>query len=222
MFLELPGLGEISLSISHTSTRLLGSDDPNDAAITWVSTLVARDESERETTVASAVTHVVIEAQLNGWSALDVLDEISRDVSTYTELFDGDGEIIPELADVYAGGLVVADQVTVESVFRGRGLGPLLLAETLLDLGAGCELAVGTPAPFEEPTGSSVGNGGTVVSDLAAAARWNDRQDELRALWARLGFRPIGATGIFALDLLESTLQSALHDIRANVYGGPA
>ncbi len=99
MFIELPGLGEVSLSITHSTRRPLASTEPDDAANAWESALIALTEDEVEHRVAHALTFVIYETRLDGWSILDVLDEVSRDVASYTELFDDDGEIVAEFVD---------------------------------------------------------------------------------------------------------------------------
>ncbi|HRE00489.1 MAG TPA: GNAT family N-acetyltransferase [Ilumatobacteraceae bacterium] len=219
VFVELGGLGEVALSITHHARRPLATDEPDDGATAWESALIAVTDDEVEHRVAHAETFVIHASRLGGWSILDVLDEISRDLASYTELFDDDGEIAAEFVDSYGGGLIVADRVTVDPAYRGRGLGPLLLAHALADLGAGCELAVCTPAPFEQPTGHDFDGGQQVLTDAVAAQRWAQRQEELRALWSRLGFERFRGTDIYTLELFLPTLEEALAQITDSVYG---
>lgn len=218
MIVDLPGLGEMAISITHNSRRPLGTGDPADVSTSWHSTLVAFDDDERDHLLAVAETHIIHADRLDGWSLLDVLDEISADVASYLDLFDQDGQLVAGISDNFAGSLIVADRVSVDPQYRGHGLGPLLLAEALVELGQGCQLAVCTPAPFEEPTGYDDING-TALVDAGAAERWEHRRDELRLLWSRLGFERFEDTDIYTLDLVEPALYDALADIRQNCLG---
>ena len=181
MFVELPELGSVSLTITHSMQRLLGDDDPSAIPAHWSSTLEARDDEFRPTTLATAESFIVNTSRLAGWDLLEVLDAVSADVADYSRLLeedDGDPDD-EEVAAWKATGIMIADRVTVDPRFRGHGLGPLLLAETLFELGAACDLAVCTPAPFELETGTEPSvHGKPVVSDAAAVVAWSMRQQE--------------------------------------------
>lgn len=90
MFIELPELGEVALTVTHTMTRVLGDDEPDAAAAHRSSVLEARDDELRATTLATAESFVVSMSRLGGWAMHDVLDAVSADVADYTKLLDED------------------------------------------------------------------------------------------------------------------------------------
>lgn len=220
MFVELPELGSVALTVTHSMQRMLGDDDPSAVAAHWTSVLQALCEELHPTTLATAECFTIFTSKLDGWDLHEVLDAVSADVANYAQLLDEE-VVDPDddgVAAWEANGILIADRVTVDPRFRGHGLGPLLLAETLSELGAGCDIAVCTPAPFELESGVEPTGGAPVVVDAAAAAAWNRRHQELCVLWARLGFRKYRDTDIFTLRPFAPEFESAVHDVRAAVF----
>src|SRR5690606_23381439 len=67
VFIELGGLGEVALAISHHARRPLATAEPDDGATAWESVLIAVTDDEVEHRVAQAETFVIHESRLDGW-----------------------------------------------------------------------------------------------------------------------------------------------------------
>ena len=75
------------------------------------------------------------------------LDALSADAASFAAMFDG-GRLDESLDLEGLDGVVIVDRVHVEAEMRGRGLGPLLVAEALHRLGRDCAAAACDDSPL--------------------------------------------------------------------------
>jgi hypothetical protein len=154
----------------------------------------------------------------HGISAERLGDAISGDISEYWErLFDPEtGYLKEEIQDEYevAGlDLLIIDCVEVYSQFRGLGIGASVVHRTIDIFGMGCGLIACKPWPLQFTP--------AVASDPEALKRLdapNVGKDEalrkLRAYWSRLGFWPVGNTGIYVLSVSQRGCDARARDSR--------
>ena len=119
----------------------------------------------------------------------DVGDLVDRAAGTWR-----DGASVPDTTDQSGDDhdptlshVLVLDRVWLQPAHRGRGLGPVVAGAIIERLGRGCHLAACFPAPFEGVPQSADDRARSVAA--------------LGAIWARVGFRPIGG-GVWMIDLL--------------------
>jgi GNAT superfamily N-acetyltransferase len=143
----------------------------------------------------------------HGISTARLGDGISCDISEYWErLFDLEtGNLKEEVLHEYevtSLDLLIIDYVEVYPRFRGLGIGVSVIHRTVDLFGAGCGLIACKPWPLQFTP--------AVEHDRKALKRLNAPtigQDEalrkLRAYWSKLGFWPLGNTGIYLLSISQ-------------------
>jgi len=199
------------LQVSHTCTRPAGcGHDPLDDLLFWNSTLGVDRQADDEhpalrLTVASAEL-IAIRPSNSPFDIHTLLDAVDGEVDRYQQLYDDEGELLVEV-EGYGDGLVLANRVVVDAAYRGRGFGPLLLAEALHDLSDGLALAACEPAPLQLDA----------ESDPAA---WETGQARLRSLWTGFGFQQFGGSSLWVMDLATTNLTQTLAELRADVLAG--
>ncbi|WP_436960336.1 hypothetical protein [Streptomyces sp. SudanB182_2057] len=89
-----------------------------------------------------------------------------------------------------SGDLLVLFRAWLDRSWRGFGLGPVLAAEAMQTLGAGCCAVIVWPKMTEEPEGNT-----PVTREY-----WTDANARIAAMWETAGFRRHAGTGIYVLD----------------------
>jgi hypothetical protein len=147
------------------------------------------------------------EAMDHGISTQRLGDGIDGNIAEYWELlFDLDtGCWKEEVQDEYeASGcdLLIIDCVEISPKFRGTGVGPIAVGRIIDVFGPVCGLVACKPWPLQFTP--------AFARDRKASNRLkapNVGRDEairkLRAYWSRLGFWPLGETGIYLLGMAQ-------------------
>jgi hypothetical protein len=147
------------------------------------------------------------EAMDHGISTERLGDGIDGNIAEYWELlFDLDtGCWKEEVQDEYeASGcdLLIIDCVEISPKFRGTGVGPIAVGRIMDVFGPVCGLVACKPWPLQFTP--------VFARDRKASNRLkapNVGRDEairkLRAYWSRLGFWPLGETGIYLLGMAQ-------------------
>jgi len=161
------------------------------------------------------------EALNHGISAERLGDGISGDISEYWEhLFDVETgypkeEIQDELAVVDLD-LLIIDYVEIYPKFRGLGIAESAIHRTIDIFGAGCGLVACKPWPLQFTP--SIADDPEALKRLAppnvgkaAAIR------KLRSYWSRLGFWPLGDTGIYLLSMSQRGGEISPRDYRLDI-----
>lgn len=201
------------LLVQYEVSRRLRPTDPDDEFMRITATLVAlvwsdEDELIGETQLARArlLMYFPDTTRFPTWEVLDAVDD---DIEEFGALLDED----LNLDDTAVGGdgmidaLLIAERVEVDPRWRGRGLGPMLLAQSILDHSAARMVLVAlTPAPYQ-------------MVDADGAAR-QKRGGELRVLWARLGAKPVNDVIMAMPTAIEATFD-ALNSAVDAVLDGP-
>lgn len=143
----------------------------------------------------------------HGISTTRLGDGISGEISEYWEhLFDMETGYLKEAiqTDYEVGGLdlLIIDYVEIYPKFRGLGIGVSAINRTIDVFGAGCGLVVCKPWPLQFTP--------AIARDQKALKRLdvpNVREyvalRKLRVYWSRIGFWPLGNTGIYVLSLSQ-------------------
>jgi len=143
----------------------------------------------------------------HGISAARLGDGISGDISEYWErLFDPEtGYLKEEVQDEYEVvglDLLIIDCVELYPKFRGLGIGASAVQRAIDVFGMGCGLIACTPWPLQFTP--------AVASDQETLKRLetpkvgkDEALRKLRSYWARLGFWPLGNTGIYVLSISQ-------------------
>lgn len=143
----------------------------------------------------------------HGISAERLGDGISGDISEYWEhLFDVETgypkEEIQNEFEVVDLDLLIIDYVAIYPEFLGLGIAGSAIHRTIDIFGTGCGLVTCKPWPLQF-TRSIAGD----QKALKRLALPNVSKDEairkLRSYWSRLGFWPLGNTGIYLLSLSQ-------------------
>lgn len=141
----------------------------------------------------------------HGISTGRIGDGISGEISEYWEhLFDMEtGYLKEEIQtefEVASLDLLIIDYVEIYPKFRGTGISVSAIDRTIGVFGTGCGLVARRPWPLQFSS--------AVASDekaLKKRAVPNVAEDvalrKLRAYWSRIGFWPLGKTGIYLLSL---------------------
>ena len=147
------------------------------------------------------------EALDHGISAERLGDGISCDISEYWErLFDAETgypkEEIQNEFEVVDLDLLIIDYVAICPMFRGLGIAESAIHRTIDIFGTGCGLVACKPWPLQFTP--------SVVDDREALKRLAppnvgkaEALRKLRSYWSRLGFWPLGNTGIYLLSLSQ-------------------
>jgi len=144
------------------------------------------------------------EAMDRGISAERLGDGISGDISEYWEhLFDAETgypkeEIQNEFEVVYPD-LLIIDYISIHPKFRGLGIAESAIHRTIGIFGIGCGLVACKPWPLQFTP--SVADDPKALKRLAPPNVGKaEAIRKLRLYWSRLGFWPLGNTGIYLLN----------------------
>jgi hypothetical protein len=147
------------------------------------------------------------EALDHGISTTRLGDGLSGDISEYWEcLFDPESGYLKEEIqteyEVASLDLLIIDYLEVYPKFRGLGVGMSAINRTIDVFGAGCGLVACKPWPLQFTP--------AVASDQKALKRLdapNVPEDvalgKLRTYWSRIGFWPLGNTGIYVMSISQ-------------------
>ena len=134
-------------------------------------------------------------------------DGIEGNIAEYWEvLFDLDtGYWKEEIQDEYeASGcdLLIIDSIEIRPRFRGTGVGPAAVDRTIDIFGPGCGLVACKPWPLQFTPAFARDRKALKKLEAPSVGR-DEAVRKLRAYWARLGFWPLGETGIHLLGMAQ-------------------
>jgi len=147
------------------------------------------------------------EALNHGISAERLGDGISGDISEYWEhLFDVETgypkEEIQNEFEVVELDLLIIDYVAIHLQFRGLGIAESAIHRMIDIFGPGCGLVACKPWPLQFTP--SIADDQEVLKRLALPKiSKGEAIRKLRSYWLRLGFWPLGNTGIYLLSLSQ-------------------
>jgi hypothetical protein len=147
------------------------------------------------------------EAMDHGISTERLGDGIDGSIAEYWErLFDLDtGSWREEIQDEYeasACDLLIIDCMEIRPKWRGMGIGPATVDRTIDIFGAGCGLVACKPWPLQFTP--AFARDRKALKRLKAPVVGRDEAvRKLRAYWSRLGFWPLGETGIHLLGMAQ-------------------
>jgi hypothetical protein len=147
------------------------------------------------------------EAMDHGISTERLGDGIDGNIAEYWELlFDLEtGYWREEIQDEYeasACDLLIIDCMEIRPKWRGMGLGPAAVDRTIDIFGAGCGLVACKPWPLQFTP--AFARDRKALKRLKAPGVGRDEAvRKLRAYWSRLGFWPLGETGIHLLGMAQ-------------------
>jgi hypothetical protein len=147
------------------------------------------------------------EAMDHGISTERLGDGIDGNIAEYWELlFDSDtGFWKEEVQDQYeASGcdLLIIHCMEISPKFRGRGVGPIAIDRTIDIFGPVCGLVACKPWPLQFTP--ALARDRKALNRLKAPGVGRDEAArKLRAYWSRLGFWPLGQTGIHLLGMAQ-------------------
>ena len=165
----------------------------------------ARAEEEAGTIRASLIQFS--EALDHGISTERLGDGISGDISEYWEhLFDMETgypkEEIQNEFEVLDLDLLIIDYVAIYPEFRGLGIAESAIHRAIDIFGAGCGLVACKPRPLQFTP--SIADDQEALKRLALPnVSKGEAIRKLRSYWSRLGFWPLGNTGIYLLSLSQ-------------------
>ena len=140
----------------------------------------------------------------HGISAERLGDGISGDISEYWEhLFDAETgypkEEIQNEFEVVELDLLIIDYVAIHPQFRGLGIAESAIHRMIDIFGPGCGLVACKPWPLQFTP--SIANDQEALKRLALPnISKGEAIRKLRSYWSRLGFWPLGNTGIYVLS----------------------
>ena len=147
------------------------------------------------------------EALDHGISAERLGDGVSGDISEYWEhLFDAETghpkEEIQNEFEVVDLDLLIIEYVTIYPKFRGLSIAESAIHRTIDIFGAGCGLVACKPWPLQFTP--SVADDQEALKRLALPnVSKGEAIRKLRSYWSRLGFWPLGNTGIYLLSISQ-------------------
>jgi GNAT superfamily N-acetyltransferase len=147
------------------------------------------------------------EAMDHGISTERLGDGIDGSIAEYWErLFDLDtGYWREEIQDEYEASpcdLLIIDCMEIRPKWRGMGVGPAAVDRTIDIFGAGCGLVACKPWPLQFTP--AFARDRKALKRLKAPVVGRDEAlRKLRAYWSRLGFWPLGETGIYLLGMAQ-------------------
>jgi hypothetical protein len=153
------------------------------------------------------------EALDHGISAERLGDGISGDISEYWEhLFDVETgypkEEIQNEFEVVDLDLLIIDYVAIQPKFRGLGIAESAIHRTIDIFGPGCGLVACKPWPQQFTP--SVADDPEALKKLAPPDVGKaEALRKLRSYWSRLGFWPLGNTGLYLLSLSQRGCDSS-------------
>jgi hypothetical protein len=164
------------------------------------------------------------EAMDHGVSNERLGDGIEESIAEYWEvLFDMDtGYWKEEIQDEYeASGcdLLIIDSVEIRPRFRGMGVRRAAIERTIDIFGSGCGLVACKPWPLQFTP--AFARERKAFKRLKAPGVGRDEPvRKLRAYWSKLGFWPLGETGIYLLGLAQR--ESSGSPKKCETLAGPA
>ena len=164
-----------------------------------------RDEEDAGYITASLVQSS--EAMDHDISAERLGDGIEGSIAEYWELlFDLEtGYWREEIQDEYeasASDLLIIDCMEIRPKWRGMGVGPAAVDRTIDIFGAGCGLVACKPWPLQFTP--AFARDRKALKRLKAPGVGRDEAVcKLRSYWSRLGFWPLGETGIHLLGMAQ-------------------
>ena len=180
--------------------------------------------NEKETGYIRASLVQFGEAMDHGISTERLGDGIDGNIAEYWEhLFDLDSgcwkEEIQGEFEALECDLLIIDCVEVHPKLRGRGIGPSAIDRTIDIFGVGCGLVACKPWPLQF-TPAFRHNRKALKRLNAPLIGRDDAVRRLRAHWSRLGFWPLGETGIYLLGTAQRG--SAGSHTKCETLPGPA
>jgi hypothetical protein len=147
------------------------------------------------------------DAMDHGISTERLGDGIDGNIAEYWELlFDSDtGYWKDEVQDEFeASGcdLLIIDCMEISPKFRGTGVGPIAIDRTIDIFGPVCGLVACKPWPLQY-TPAFARDRKALKRLKAPGVGQDDAVKKLRAYWSRLGFWPLGETGIYLLGMTQ-------------------
>jgi hypothetical protein len=147
------------------------------------------------------------EALDHGISTERLGDGIDRNIAEYWELlFDSDiGFWKEEVQDEYAASgcdLLIIDCMEISPKFRGTGIGPIAIDRTFDIFGPVCGLVACKPWPLQF-TPAFARDRKALNRLKAPGVGRAEGVRKLRAYWSKLGFWPLGETGIYLLGMAQ-------------------
>ncbi|MCC6556136.1 MAG: hypothetical protein IT372_24515 [Polyangiaceae bacterium] len=138
-----------------------------------------------------------------------VCDSVDQNLYEYASaVYDYEEERIREsISDGCLGAdILIVESVQIVSAHRGRRLGLLAVRRTIDTFGDGCAAVVIKPFPLQFSTRSDRSSSGQPEWESRMAMRSFDADEKtafarLRKYWGLMGFRRIGRTEYYALDL---------------------
>jgi hypothetical protein len=164
------------------------------------------------------------EAMDHGISTDRLGDGIEGSIAEYWELlFDLEtGYWKEEIQDEYeASGcdLLIIDCMEIRPKWRGTRVGPAAVEKTIDIFGAGCGLVACKPWPLQFTP--AFARDRKALKRLKAPGVGRDESvRKLRAYWSRLGFWPLGETGIYLLGMAQR--ESSGSPKKCEALAGPA
>ena len=166
------------------------------------------------------------EAMDHGISTETLGDSIDGNIAEYWELlFDVDtGCWKEEVQDEYeASGcdLLIIDCMEISPKFRGTGVGPIAVGRIIDIFGPVCGLVACKPWPLQF-TPAFARDRKALNRLKAPSVGRNEAIRMLRAYWSRLGFWPLGETGIYLLGMAQRGSDGRLgkHETLASATSG--
>jgi hypothetical protein len=147
------------------------------------------------------------EAMDHGFSTERLGDGIDGNIAEYWELlFDlNTGRWKEEVQDEYeASGcdLLIIDCMEISPKFRGTGIGPIAIDRTIDIFGPVCAFVACKPWPLQFTP--AFGRDRKALNRLKTPGVGQDEAvRKLRAYWSKLGFWPLGETGIYLLSMAQ-------------------
>ena len=147
------------------------------------------------------------EAMDHGISTERLGDGIDGNIAAYWELlFDLDTgcwkEEVQDEYEVSGCDLLIIDCVEIHPRWRGLGVCPAAVDRTIDIFGPGCGLVACKPWPLQF-TPAFARDQKALKRLKAPGVGWDEAVRKLRAYWSRLGFWPLGETGIHVLGMAQ-------------------
>ncbi|WP_159054303.1 hypothetical protein [Streptomyces sp. AS58] len=173
------------------------------------------DEDSRAPAAGTEVGHLILwrlrdYAGDNRWEAADA-ESGDLEVIASTVLgrsgHDGYSAAFEEAVTHPVGDLLLLDRVSLNKAWRGFGLGPVLAAEAIRRLFAGCCAVAVYPAMGEYPEDR----------EQVTEAYRRQAKKKIAALWQSIGFRPF-RRGVWLLDTALREPEELLRTRRAELH----
>jgi len=98
--------------------------------------------------------------------------------------------------------LLIIDCMEISPKFRGTGVGPIAVDRTIGIFGPSCGLVACKPSPLQF-TPAFARHQKALKRLKAPGVGRDEAVRKLRAYWSRLGFWPLGETGIYLLSIAQ-------------------